>query len=302
MMIPMIERLKQPKALVADGAMGTMLFQRGLKQGESPEKFNLEKPEMLEEIAREYLDAGADIVQTNTFGASPLKLAAFGLAEKTEEINSSAVEAVRKAVSGRAYISASCGPSGKLLEPYGDVSADVMSDSYLRQTKVLIEEGVDAICVETMTDLSEALISVRAARSNSSSIPIFATMTFDATPRGFFTIMGTSVKQAVKELTEAGADVLGTNCGNGIVNMVSIAREMRKFTTLPLIVQSNAGIPVLKNGVLSYPDTPEFMARHVPELLNLGVKIIGGCCGTTPAHIAGIRREVDNYYNFAQPL
>lgn len=301
MMIPMIERLKQPKALVADGAMGTMLFQRGLKQGESPEKFNLEKPEMLEEIAREYLDAGADIVQTNTFGASPLKLAAFGLAEKTEEINSSAVEAVRRAVSGRAYISASCGPSGKLLEPYGDVSAEVMSDSYLRQTKVLIEEGADAICVETMTDLSEALISVRAARSNSASIPIFATMTFDATPRGFFTIMGTSVETAVKELIEAGADVLGTNCGNGIVNMVSIAREMRKFTTFPLIVQSNAGIPVLKNGILSYPESPEFMARYVPELLNLGVKVVGGCCGTTPAHIVRIRRAVDDYYNSAQP-
>jgi 5-methyltetrahydrofolate--homocysteine methyltransferase len=299
-MIPLIERLKQPKALVADGAMGTILFQRGLKQGENPEKLNLEKSEMLEEISRDYLDAGAEVVQTNTFGASPLKLAPFGLAEKTEEINSNAVRAVRKAVSSRAYISASCGPSGKLLEPYGDVSVDDMSDSYFRQIKVLIEEGVDAICVETMTDLNEALIAVRTAKSISSSIPVIATMTFDATPRGFFTIMGASVEQAIKGLKEAGADVIGTNCGNGIENMVKIAREMRKLTTLPLIVQSNAGIPVLKNGILNYPETPEFMARFVPELLNIGVKIIGGCCGTTPAHIAKIRRAVDDYYNSAQ--
>ena len=121
-MIPLLERLKQPKALVADGAMGTILIQRGLKEGDIPERFNLEKSEMLEEIAREYMDAGAEIIQTNTFGASPLKLASFGLAEKTEEINSRAVRAVRKAVSSRAYVSASCGPSGKLLEPYGDVS------------------------------------------------------------------------------------------------------------------------------------------------------------------------------------
>jgi len=298
-MIPLAERLKQPKALVADGAMGTMLFQRGLKQGECPEKFNLERPDVLEEIAREYLDAGADVVQTNTFGASPLKLAPSGLDGKTEEINAGAVRAVRRAVSGRAYISASCGPSGRLLEPYGDIGADIMSESYARQAKVLIGEGVDAVCVETMTDLNEALIAVHAVRSVSSAIPVFATMTFDATPRGFFTVMGTSVEQAVKKLTEAGADVIGTNCGNGIVNMVAIAEEMRKFTSLPLIVQSNAGIPVLKNGVLSYPETPEFMARHVRELLNLGVRIVGGCCGTTPAHIEKIRRAVDDYYNSA---
>jgi 5-methyltetrahydrofolate--homocysteine methyltransferase len=299
-MIPLLERIKQPKALVADGAMGTMLIPRGLKDGDFPERFNLKKPEVLEEIAREYLNAGAEIIQTNTFGASPLKLASVGLAEKTEEINSRAVQAVRKAVSSRAYISASCGPTGKLLEPFGDVKPEEMAESYLRQTKILIEEGVDAICVETMTDLNEAVLAIHAAKKTSPSIPVFATMTFDATPRGFFTIMGVTIEQAVKGLADAGADVIGTNCGNGIVNMVNIIREMKKFTSLPLMVQSNAGIPVLKNEKLIYPETPEFMARHVPELLNLGVKIIGGCCGTTPVHIAMIRRAVDDYYSSAQ--
>ena len=289
-MVPLNERLKQRGLLIADGALGTMLFKKGLKPGESPERFNLEHPEVLEEIAKEYFLAGAEIIQTNTFGASPFKLEAVALEPKTEEVNAAAVRAVRKAVGDKAYVSGSCGPCGKLLKPFGNADGDVVYESFRRQMKILIDEGIDLICIETMTDLNEALLAVRAARSLSPTLPVFATMTFDATPRGFFTVMGNSIEEAAGALTAAGATVTGSNCGNGIVKMIRVAEEFKKHTTLPLIIQSNAGIPTLKHGVLEYPEDPEFMAEKTRELITMGVKVIGGCCGTTPEHIAAIRK------------
>jgi len=293
-MRPFRERLARPGVLLADGAIGTLLFQRGLKAGECPERMNLERTEVLEKIARSYLDAGAEIIQTNTFGGSPLKLAAYGLDGRTEEVNVRAVAGVRRAVGDRAYVCASCGPSGRILEPYGDASTEQVSDSFRRQMKALLAEGVDLICVETMTDLSEAVLAVQAARSFSASVPVCATMTFDPTPRGFFTIMGTSIEQATRGLAAAGADVIGANCGNGIENMISIAREFLKHTTLPVIIQSNAGIPKLKDGVPVFPESPEIMAEKGRELPAIGVKILGGCCGTTPGHIAAMRAMIDS--------
>jgi 5-methyltetrahydrofolate--homocysteine methyltransferase len=294
-MISLRERLKKNGVIVADGAMGTMLFQRGLKPGECPERMNLEHSEILEDIALQYLNAGAEIIQTNTFGGSPIKLAMYSLDNKTEEINARAVRAIRKITGENAYVAASCGPSGKLLEPFGDTSAEVLFESFKRQIRVLIEEGVDLICIETMTDLTEASIAVKAARSISSSIPISATMTFDETPKGFFTIMGVSIEQAAKGLADAGADILGSNCGNGIANMVKIAGEFKKNTTLPIIIRSNAGLPILKDGIAIFPETSEFMAEKSLALLKTGVKIIGGCCGTTPEHIAAIKKMVSQY-------
>ena len=294
-MLSLPDRLKQHGVLVADGAMGTMLFQRGLKPGECPERMNLEHPNVLEEIAQLYLNAGAEIVQTNTFGGSPLKLSMYGLDNKTEEINTRAVHAVRKVVAGKAYISASCGPTGKLLEPFGDTNPEVIYEAFYRQMSAVIGEGVDMICIETMTDLNEASLAVQAARSISSSIPVCATMTFDPTQRGFFTIMGVTIEQAANGLTQAGANIIGSNCGNGIMNMIIIAKEFKKHTTLPVIIQSNAGVPILKNGISTFPETPEFMSEKSRELIDLGVKIIGGCCGTTPEHIAAIKKVVDEY-------
>ena len=289
-----LDRIGAGEILVADGAMGTMLHERGIDISRCVEAVNLSHPEILEEIARLYLEAGAEIIQTNTFGASPLKLSMYSLESKTEEMIQKAVSAVRTAIDGKAYISGSCGPSGKMLKPYGDVEPVIMFGSFKRQMTALIESGVDIICIETMTDIAEATLAVRAAREISSSIPIMATMTFDATPRGFFTIMGTDIKKAAAELEKAGANIIGSNCGNGIENMVGIAREFKKHTILPLIIQSNAGLPVLKEGKLFYPETPEFMAEKAMELISLGISIIGGCCGTTPAHIAAIRKLIDS--------
>ncbi len=276
--------------MVADGAMGTMLFQRGLKPGECPESLNLTAPEVLEEIAQLYFDAGADIIQANTFGASPLKLSDYGLEDKTEEINSKAVECVRKVVGDKAYIYGSCGPSGRLLKPYGDTDHDVLCRSFERQIKALIDAGVDTICIETMTDLHEATLAIKAAKSISQNMPVMATMTFDDTPRGFYTVMGVNIPDAARCLQEAGADIIGSNCGNGIENMIRIAREFKEVSNLPIIIQSNAGIPEMRDGELFYPETPEFFALKARELINIGVSIIGGCCGTTPEHIRAIRR------------
>jgi len=286
------ERLSKGEVLVADGAMGSLLIQRGLKSGECPEALNTRQPQILEEIAKLYLDAGADLVQTNTFGGSPMKLAEYGLDERTEELNRAAVTCVRRAVAGRALVSGSCGPSGRILKPYGDAEPDDLYRGFGRQIKSLTEAGVDVICIETMTDADEADLAIRAAKSIAPDTPVMATMTFDKTPRGFFTVMGVSIPAAAERLAKAGADILGSNCGNGIENMVNIAREFRVATKLPLLIQANAGLPELREGKLVYPETPEFFAAKARELMDAGVSIIGGCCGTGPEHIQALRQLI----------
>jgi len=290
---PLLDRLKNGEILVADGAIGTMLMNYGLKPGEPPETFNLTNTRILEEIASLYLDAGADIIQTNTFGASPLRLSLYSLADKTEEINTRAVLAVRSAVKDRAYITASCGPSGRLLKPYGDIEPEEVYSSFERQMKALISARVDAICIETMMDLKEAALAVRAAKTVSPSTPVMATMTFDATPRGFYTVMGVSVREAAIQLEQSGADIIGSNCGNGIENMIKIGKEFKKYSHLPISIRSNAGLPEMQGDKPVYPETPQFMGEKVKELVLSGVSIIGGCCGTTPEHIRAMRKTVD---------
>jgi len=294
-MLSLTDRLRAGEVLVGDGAWGTQLMARGLEPGDSPEAINLSTPEILGEIAKLYVDAGADLITTNTFGASPLNLERYGLAERTEEINRAAVGALKPVVADRALISASVGPTGAMVKPYGDTEPEAMTDAFRRQIGALVGAGADVICVETMIDLTEARLAVAAARSLSREIPILATMTFDATPRGYFTIMGTSIEQACNELVAAGANVVGSNCGNGIEKMVEIAREFARHATVPVAIQSNAGLPEQRGGVLVWPESAGFMAERVGELIDLGVQIIGGCCGTGPEHIRAIRAAVDRF-------
>ncbi|UCG91656.1 MAG: homocysteine S-methyltransferase family protein [candidate division WOR-3 bacterium] len=288
-----LERIEDGEVLVGDGAMGTMLMERGLKPGDPPESFNLTHPEIVQEIASLYLDAGADIIQTNTFGGSPLKLSFYGFEGKTEEINRNGVRAVRVAINDRAYISGSCGPSGKFLKPYGDIEPDEMYRNFERQVRALIDASVDIICIETMTDLHEITLAIEATKTISPDTPVMATMTFDATPRGFYTIMGVSIKDASRGLERAGANIIGSNCGNGIENMIKIAKEFKQYTDLPIVIQSNAGIPEIHGTTTIYPETPDFTAKKARDLLSIGVSIIGGCCGTTPEHIKALRAMVD---------
>jgi len=289
----LLERIRNGEILVGDGAMGTMLFNRGLQPGQPPEIFNIEGTKVLQEIAQSYLDAGADILETNTFGGTPIKLSLFSLDERADEINRNAVLAVKNIAKEKAYVSGSCGPTGRLLKPYGDTEPEEVYNSFLKQITTLVNAGVDIVCIETMIDLNEATLAVKASKSISTSIPVIATMTFDPTPRGFYTIMGTSIENAAKGLENAGADIIGSNCGNGIENMVKIGRTFKENSSLPIIIQSNAGLPIMEGTKTVYPETPEFMAEKARELINIGVSIIGGCCGTTPEHIRAIKGIVN---------
>jgi 5-methyltetrahydrofolate--homocysteine methyltransferase len=287
-----LERIREGKVFVADGAMGTMLMERGLKSGQCPEALNLSNPEAVAEVSRLYIGAGAEIIQTNTFGASPLKLSLYGLQDWTEKINHRAVEIAKKIARSHAYVAASCGPSGRLLKPYGDLDPETLRLSCERQVRSLIDAGADAISVETMSDINEALAWVNAVRKISPAFPVFAAMTFDPTPRGFFTMMGVDIEKAAAELTKAGADVLGSNCGNGSDQMVEIAAAFRKLTNKPLLIRPNAGMPILQEGRTVYLETPEYLADNCREMVRIGVNIVGGCCGTTPAHIRAIERKI----------
>jgi 5-methyltetrahydrofolate--homocysteine methyltransferase len=289
----LLARLQQRGVLVGDGAWGTQLMQRGLPDGQPPEWFALERPEVIEEVARLYVAAGAELVTTDTFGGNAFRLALHGLDGQRERVNRQAVAAVRRAVAGRALVSASVGPSGRLLEPFGDVSAQALEDVFAEQITVLAEAGADLVCVETMSDINEATAAVRAAKRVAPSLPVMATMTFERTPRGYFTVMGTGVDAAVSGLTAAGADVIGSNCGTGIEDMIEIARVMARVAKLPLAFQPNAGLPDARDGALVYHQPPEQLAARVPELLALGVAIVGGCCGTTPDHVRAVRQAVD---------
>lgn len=290
-----LERLHRGDVIVGDGALGTQLMKRGLKHGDPPEIMNLTRPSILEEIAAEYLDAGAEIITTNSFGASSLRLKQFSLDKDAEEINRSAVRAVRRAVGDRAYVSASVGPTARMLKPSGDTDPEEVFSSLQNQIRILLEAGVDMICIETMMDATEAALAIQAARSLDTRIPVMATMTFGKTPQGFFTMMGSSIEGAAAAMEKAGADIIGSNCGSGAEVMVEIAREFRRVSKLPIAIQSNAGLPVAADSGLVYPETPEFFAEKTVELLKLGVQIIGGCCGTGPEHIRAIRKAVDAY-------
>jgi 5-methyltetrahydrofolate--homocysteine methyltransferase len=284
-------RLARGDVLVGDGAWGTELMKRGLPAGQPPEWMALERPEVIEEVARLYVEAGADLVTTDTFGANAFRLKLHGLEQETARVNGRAVEAARRAASGRALVSASVGPTGCLLEPYGDTSADAVEEAFAEQIAALA--GVDLVCIETMTDLVEATRAIRAVRLVAPSLPVVATMTFERTPRGFFTVMGTSVEAAVAGLEAAGADVVGSNCGTGISDMVEVARQMTGATRLPVAIQPNAGLPETSGGRTVYREGPDSMAALVPALLEAGVAIVGGCCGTTPEHVRALRQAVD---------
>lgn len=298
-MTPLLERIASGDILLADGAMGSLLFDRGLKIGQCPEEINLSHPQWLKEIAAAYRDAGADIIQTNSFGGSPLKLAQYNLDNQTEEINRFAAELVREVVGSERLVSGSVGPSGKILTPYGDTEPEELLEGFKRQIEALIRGTVDLICIETMTDINEAVLALDAARSVSESVPVIVTMTFDPTARGYFTIMGVDIPTAVKKLQEAGANIIGSNCGNGIEEMVEIARQFVAESDRPVIIQSNAGLPELVDNKVTYNESPEYMGQKVLELVELGVSIIGGCCGTRPEHIAAFRKAIDNHLSIS---
>lgn len=278
--------------MVSDGAWGTFLQQKGLQPGECPEGWNLTHPDDVLSIAQSYIDAGADMVETNSFGGNYFKLKNYGLEDRVSEINRAAAELSRKAAGTNHFVLGSVGPTGKLLM-MEEVTENELYEAFKQQSIALEAGGADAIVIETMTDLDEARIAVKAAKENT-GCEVFCTMTFDKILSGEYrTMMGISPAEMVNELLPAGADAIGANCGNGIANMIEIVREIREVNAeVPILIHANAGMPHYCDGVTTFPETPADMALRVREIVEAGAGMIGGCCGTTPDHICQVHQVV----------
>jgi len=289
-----VNAIKSGKILVSDGAWGTFLQKKGLKPGDCPELWCVDRPDDVLDIARSYIDAGADMIETNSFGGSRFKLKHYGLVDRTAELNEAAARISRQAAGDDKWVIASIGPTSKMLL-MGDVTEDELYDGFKEQAVALATGGADAICVETMSALDEASLAVRAARENT-DCEVICTFTFERTVKDEYrTMMGVAPKDAVKTAIDAGAHIIGTNCGNGFERMIDIVFEIREVEpNKPILVHANAGLPKNVNGVDVFPETPEQMAALVPDLIKAGANIVGGCCGTTPKHIRAIRKAVDS--------
>lgn len=289
-----IERMKTGEMLMGDGAWGTQMQLMGLQSGDCPEEWNIIHPDKIKKIARDYFLAGSDLCLTNTFGGTKYRLVRHGFADKVGDFNRTGASLCRSVADEfTGLVAGSVGPTGEFLQPEGMLSEREMYEAFLEQMLALKEGGVDAICIETMYVLDEALAAIKAA--GELGLFCMACMTFDATSDGFKTMHGTSVEAATRALDSAGADVIGTNCGNGIVDMVRIARQMRALTKKPLMVKSNAGLPEIADGRMLYLETHQMMASKIQELKEIGVSIVGGCCGTTPEHIRAFREKINSW-------
>ncbi len=290
----LMDMLDKGRVLLSDGAWGTMMMARGMKPGECPELWNVERAEDVFDTAKSYVDAGSDMVETNTFGANVFKLEHYGLGGRVEELNRAAVLLARKAAGDRIVLG-SIGPTGKMLL-MGDVNENQLYEAFKQQAEALCAAGADAIVIETMTDAEEAGLAIRAAKENT-PLDVLCTFSFDRTKQGDYrTMMGIDPVYAMEAAMQAGADVTGTNCGNGIERMVDIVKHMKSaHKDARVLVHANAGLPQNVDGTDVFPDTPELMAEQLEALLLAGADIVGGCCGTTPAHIAAMRKIVDKY-------
>jgi 5-methyltetrahydrofolate--homocysteine methyltransferase len=288
-MNPLLEKLLARGPVVTDGATGTQLQARGLEAGECPDSWNLSHAAAVEAVARGYVEAGSEIILTNTFRANRLALAGHGLAGQVEEINRRGVEIARRAAAGRAMVFGSMGPSGKMLMT-GEVGEEELRSAFEEQARILAEAGVEGLAVETMTDLAEAKLALAAARQT--GLPVMVSMVFDSGKERDRTMMGVTPEQATEELTAAGADVIGSNCGRTIQSFVPLCRRLHSATGRPIWIKPNAGLPEWVEGKLAYPTAPEEFAAAVPALVEAGASFVGGCCGTTPEFIKAIKAKM----------
>jgi len=266
-----------------DGGIGTQLQASGLPVGDAPEKWNLERPEIVERVHADYAAAGAMAVTTNSFGGSPVKLQSAGLEIDAVQLNRRAAELARSGAGADVLVAGSVGPSGMMLITE-QISPQELGAGFEAQARGLVEGGIDLFIVETMSDPEEVKIAIEAIR-RVSDLPLIACMTFESGVRGYRTMMGTDIAAAVKTLIDARVDVIGTNCGAGIDQAIDVVTEMAGHSDGPILAQPNAGLPELVQGRTVYRESPEQMAEKLPGLIAAGARIVGGCCGTTPEHI-----------------
>lgn len=295
----LLHEAAREQRLVCDGAMGTQLMLAGLEQGGCGEAWNLHHPDRVLAIQRRYAEAGADCLITNTFGASRLMLGRHGHAAELAEINVAGARIAREAFGGRAgYVLGDIGPLGALLEPYGELTNEAAQSALEEQAVALVRAGVDAIIIETQTGLEELGLAIDAAKA-AGAPSIIASLAYDLSMDGTFykTMMGVAPEDAAEFATERGAHIVALNCGTGMdmVGAAKVARLYRERTALPIMVQPNAGLPVLENLKAVYKQLPADMARAVPEALAADVAIVGSCCGSTPEHTRAIRGAVDAF-------
>jgi len=273
--------------IIGDGGYGAILLARGLGTGECEELWNLTHPQEIEQIHRHFISAGSELIQTNTFKANRGFLGRLGLADKLEDINCAGVAVARRAAEGKVFVVGSVGPTGELLEPYGELTRDQADALFAEQTEVLAKAGVDGFFVETFVSLEEAEIAVAAAKKT--GLPVAASMAYQASGA---TVMGIKPEKAVNRLAAAGADIVGANCGVGSAELFPILVEIKRHFSAPTLAQPNAGRPQLVSGKTVFPETPETMAAYAVRFRDLGVNIIGGCCGTRPEHIRAMVRAL----------
>ena len=287
-MHPLIQKLL-PGPIITDGAWGTQLQAQGLGAGECPDVWNLTHPDRVESVARAYVEAGSQVILTNTFGATRSRLADHGLSDKTSAINTAGVEISKRAAGSRALVFASMGPAGKMLA-MGDTTLEELSSIYEEQAIALARAGADALLLETFADLEEVALAIAVCKKTGQ--PVIASLVFDSGAQRDRTMMGATTEEAVAALTAAGADVIGANCGRGIDGYIVITKRLRAGTTLPLWIKANAGLPEIVAGQTVYPAVPEFFADKAQEVIAAGATFIGGCCGTSPSFIAAIAKKL----------
>ena len=289
----LFQKLKEKEILVSDGAWGTFLFEKGLRIGECPEQWNLINPEAVLEIAQSYINAGPDIISTNSFGASRVKLKQYNLEDYTVDINITAAKISREAAGNDKLVFGSIGPTGKFLIT-GEITVDELFHCFKEQSEALLKGGVDAILLETFYDMEEAKTAIDAIKK-STHLDVICSFTYDRQPdNSYKTLMGNTPSEITNALLNTGIEVIGSNCGSGFKNMLDIAKEIRTVNNnIPLLIQANAGLPRIEGDKITYNETPEFISPLIERLISSGVNIIGGCCGTTPEHIKTIRRIVD---------
>ncbi len=288
---PSILDLIKDRIVILDGAMGSMLIDEGLPAGCPSEKWNIEHPEIIQKIQKSYFDAGSDAVLTNTFGGSRMKLSALKHGDKVEEYNIAAVDNARNVCPEDKFIAGDIGPSGVFFPPVGFAKEEDLFENFYEQAKILAKNRIDFFFIETMMDLKEAEIAVKAARK-ASNLPIIASITYQKTKRGFFTVMGNSVTDCSSRLIEAGANIIGANCTITSEEMVELVPILKQETSLPISVKPNAGKPELRGAKTYYPTTPEDFAVDIMKMIQEGASIVGGCCGTDQEFIKKIVEKI----------